>query len=101
MEKPIDALAKRYLYNIPCPFMTDRSRRLNRIVKIAKDYKVHGLIYYNLKFNETWRSEFKSIKDILYRNLSIPTLLIETDYSPLDTDIIRDKVEAFIKLIGG
>ncbi len=101
MEKPIDTLAKRYLYSVPCPFMTDRSRRLNRMVKIAKDYKVHGLIYYNLKFNETWRSEFKSTKDILYRNLSIPALLIETGYSPLDTDIIRDKVEAFIKLIGG
>ena len=101
VEKPIDALAERYLYNVPCPFMTDIQRRLNRIVKIAKDYRVHGLIYYNLKYNETWRAEFKSIKDTLYRELTIPTLLIETDYSPSDIDTIRAKVEAFIKMIGG
>ena len=101
VEKPIDALAERYLYNVPCPFMTDIQRRLNRIVKIAKDYRVHGLIYYNLKYNETWRSEFKSIKDTLYRELTIPTLLIETDYSPSDIGTIRTKVEAFIKMIGG
>jgi len=101
VEKPIDALAERYLYNVPCPFMTDIQRRLNRIVKITKDYRVHGLIYYNLKYNETWKNEFKSIKDTLYRELTIPTLLIETDYSPSDIDTIKTKVEAFIKMIGG
>jgi len=101
MEDPIDVLAKRYLYNVPCPFMTDMKRRLNRLVKIAKDYRVHGVIYYNLKHNETWRSEFKAIKDTLYRELSVPTLLIETDYSPSDTDTTRADVYAFIKRIGG
>ena len=101
MGNPIDALAERYLYNVPCPFMTDLPKKLNRIVKIAKDYGVHGLIYYNLKYCDTWRAEFKSIKDALYRELSVATLLIETDYSPSDVDTIRTKVEAFIKKIGG
>ena len=101
MENPIDALTERYLYNVPCPFMTNLLRRLNRIGKIARDYRVHGLIYYNLKYCDTWRAEFKSIKDTLYRELSVPTLLIETDYSPSDVGTIRTKVEAFIKMIGG
>jgi benzoyl-CoA reductase/2-hydroxyglutaryl-CoA dehydratase subunit BcrC/BadD/HgdB len=101
LEQPIEALAKRYLYNVPCPFMTDITRRLNRIVNIAKDYRVHGLIYYNLNYNETWRAEFKSVKDTLYRELTIPTLLIETDYSQSDTAELSSKVEAFLKMIGG
>ena len=101
MENPIDVLAERYLYNVPCPFMTDRLRRLNSIIKIAKKYGVHGLIYYNLKYCDTWGDEFKSIKDMLYRELLVPTLLIETDYSPPDVGTIRSKVEPFIELIGG
>ncbi len=98
---PIDALAERYLYNIPCPFMTDLPKRLNRVTKIARGYGVHGLIYYNLKYCDTWRAEFKFIKDTLYRELSVPTLLIETDYSSADVGTIRTKVEAFLEMIGG
>jgi benzoyl-CoA reductase/2-hydroxyglutaryl-CoA dehydratase subunit BcrC/BadD/HgdB len=101
LGKPIDILAERYLYNVPCPFMIDKSRKLGRIVKIAKDYRVHGIIYYSLRSNETWRSEFKNIKDTLYSNLAIPTLLIETDYSSADKEEIGVKVESFLKLVGG
>ncbi len=101
LSKPVDILAERYLYNVPCPFMIDSSRRINRILKTAKDYRVHGMIYYNLKSNETWRSEFKVIKDMLYKYLSIPTLLIETDYSNKNIEEIIDKVKSFLKLVGG
>jgi len=101
MGNPIDALAERYLYNVPCPCMTDLPKRLNCITKTARDYGVHGLIYYNLKYCDTWRAEFKFIKETLYRELSVPMLLIETEYSPADVGTIRTKVEAFIKMIGG
>lgn len=98
---PIDALAERYLYNIPCPCMTDLPKRLNRMTKIARDFRVHGLIYYNLKYCDTWRAEFKFINDTLYKELSVPTLLIETEYSPTDVGTIRTKIEAFLEMIGG
>lgn len=98
---PIDALAERYLYNIPCPFMTDLPKRLNRVIRIARDYEIQGLVYYNLKYCDIWRAEFKFIKDALYKELSIPSLLIETDYSPTDVGTIRTKVEAFLEMIGG
>ncbi|UCG54018.1 MAG: 2-hydroxyacyl-CoA dehydratase [Dehalococcoidia bacterium] len=97
---PIDGLAERYLYNIPCPFMTDLPKRLNRMIRIARDYAVQGLIYYNLKYCDIWRAEFKFIKDALYKELSVPSLLIETDYSPTDIGTIRTKVEAFLEMIG-
>ncbi len=98
---PIDTLVEQHLYNVPCSFMTDLPRRLNRIVKMARDYRVHGLIYYSLKYCDTWRAELKAIKNTLYRELSVPTLLIETDYSPSDADTIRNRVEAFLKMMGG
>ena len=101
MGSPIEALAERYLYNIPCPCMTDLDKRLGRMAKIGRDYRVNGLIYYSLKYCDTWRSEFQLIKDHLFNELSIPALLVESDYSPSDVGTIRTKVEAFIELLGG
>ena len=98
---PMEALAERYLYNFPCPFMTARQARINNIVKVARDYRVHGLIYYNLRYCDTWRADFKFISDALYKELSVPALLIETEYSPDDTGVIRTNVESFIEIIGG
>jgi len=98
---PMDALAERYLYNIPCPFMTDLPKRLSRIVKIARDYNIDGIIYYSLKYCDTWRAEFKAVRDTAQKQLSIPTLLIEAEYSPADIGTIKTKVEAFIEMMEG
>jgi len=81
--------------------MTARQARINNIVKVARDYRVHGLIYYNLRYCDTWRADFKFISDALYKELSVPALLIETEYSPDDTGVIRTNVESFIEIIGG
>jgi len=101
VEHPVDTLVERYLYNVPCPSMTDLPRRLDYMLKTAREFKVHGAILYSLEHCGAARSEYKAIKDTLYRELLIPTLLIETDYSMLDADDIRTEVEAFIDILGG
>lgn len=101
MGNPMDVIAERYLYNFPCPFMTDIRMRVNNIIKVARDYQVHGLIFYSLKYCDDWRADFKIIKDALYKELSVPSLLIETEYAPDDTGTIKTNVEAFIKMIEG
>jgi len=101
MGDPIDALAERYLYNVPCPCMTDLDRRLKRTVMLIQDYAVSGVIYYSLKYCDTWRSEFPLIKDYVHKELKTPMLLVESDYSPSDVGTIRTKIEAFIEMIRG
>jgi benzoyl-CoA reductase/2-hydroxyglutaryl-CoA dehydratase subunit BcrC/BadD/HgdB len=81
--------------------MTDLDKRLGRMAKIARDYHVAGMVYYSLKYCDTWRSEYQTIKDHLFNELSIPSLLIESDYSASDVGTIRTKVEAFVELLGG
>ena len=98
---PVEALAERYQYNVPCPFMTDLPKRKARMARIARDYKVQGVIYYNLKYCDTWRAEFNAIRQFLQKELSLPTLLIEAEYSPADIGTIKTKIEAFIEMIGG
>jgi benzoyl-CoA reductase/2-hydroxyglutaryl-CoA dehydratase subunit BcrC/BadD/HgdB len=98
---PVEALAERYLYNIPCACMTDLDKRLNRITRIAGEYRVSGLIYYSLKYCDTWRSEFPLIRNHLNKEAGIPSLLLEPDYSSSDTGIIQTKIEAFIEMVRG
>lgn len=101
MGNPIEALAERYLYNVPCPCMTDIDRRLKRTAMIIQDYDVSGIIYYNLKYCDNWRTEFPILKDYVQKELKTPVLLIESDYSPSDVGTIRTKIEAFIEMIRG
>jgi len=101
MENPIDSLVERYLYNFPCPYIKDLPNRLDRMLKIARNYRVHGLIYYNSKLCDTWRADFKNIENTFYQELLIPTLFIETDYSLSDVETLKRRVEDFIDIIGG
>ena len=98
---PIDLLTERYLYNFTCSFMTDLQIRVNNALKVARDYQVHGMIYYALRHCDTSRADYKYVQDALYNELSVPTLLIETDYASDDTGIIKEQVENFIKRIEG
>ena len=101
MGDPMEALAERYLYNVPCPCMTDLDRRLKRTSMIVQDYDVAGIIYYSLKYCDNWRTEFPLFKDYMQKERNTPLLLIESDYSPSDVGTIRTKIEAFIEMIRG
>jgi benzoyl-CoA reductase/2-hydroxyglutaryl-CoA dehydratase subunit BcrC/BadD/HgdB len=98
---PLDALAERYFYNVPCPCMIDMDRRKKRAAAIVKDYRVAGVIYYSLKYCDTWRSEFKTIKEYVLQETGVPSLLVESNYSPSDIGITRTKIEAFLEMVGG
>lgn len=100
-DPPIAALAERYLLNLPCPFMMDLGMRLEYVAKVARENKVNGLIYYNLKYCESYRAEVKTFENALRKTVGIPVLLIETEYSPSDVGTIRTKVEAFLEMISG
>ncbi len=68
---------------------------------MVQDFRVEGVIYYNLKFCDTWRLEYKVIKDYLSQKTGTPVLLVESDYSPTDMGTIQTKIEAFIEMIRG
>ncbi len=98
---PMNGLAERYLHNIPCAYMTDTTMRLNYVVARARESRAQGLIYYSLKSCDTFRSEFRIFEETLRRELGIPTLLIETEYSPADMGTTRTKIEAFLEMLRG
>jgi benzoyl-CoA reductase/2-hydroxyglutaryl-CoA dehydratase subunit BcrC/BadD/HgdB len=97
----IDGLVDRYLYNIPCAHMMDFMMRLNYVIATAREGNSQGLIYYNLKSCDTYRAEFREFEEDIKKELGIPSLLIETEYSPADIGTTRTKIEAFLEMLRG
>ncbi len=100
-EDPLDLLTAQHLYSVPCPYGADPPWRRHYLVRLARAAHVHGLIYYNLGHDQALQADYKFIKENLYRELVVPTLLIATHYGADDAQDIRAKAEAFIELLGG
>lgn len=97
MEDMIKNLADRYL-NINCACFTPNDGRIEDVLKYANEYKVDGVINYNLSFCHTYAIEYGRVEKALKEN-NIPIIMIETDYSSQDTGQIKTRVEAFLEMI--
>jgi benzoyl-CoA reductase/2-hydroxyglutaryl-CoA dehydratase subunit BcrC/BadD/HgdB len=99
-QDPYLALSRRYLNRISCPRMyADYPRRLGKLLEMAKEANVDGVILEHLKFCETWGVD----SNMLFRNFrdhGIPTLRLERDYRPSSVGQIRTRVQAFIESLG-
>ena len=98
VEEQIDALANRYM-GINCACFTPNTGRINDIIRLAKEYKVDGVIDVNLKFCSLYDVEGYTVERAL-KEAGIPVMGIETDYTDNDAEQLRTRIGAFIEMIG-
>ena len=96
---PICALAERY-YHLPCSVMTPNDRRLDSLRRLVKEYRAECVIEVILQACLTYDVESFRIKRLCEKELGIPYLCIETDYSPSDSARLATRVEALFELVG-
>ena len=94
---PWEALAERYL-EIPCACMTPNDQRIARIVDLAKQYEVQGVVYYTLQFCHAYNIERLRVQRALKKE-KIPLLAIESDYGDSDREQIGIRIDAFLEMI--
>lgn len=97
LDEQIQALAKRYM-NINCACFTPNSGRIDDILRLAKEYKVDGIIDVNLKFCNLYDTEGYFVERAM-KEAGIPVLGIETDYTDSDAQQLRTRVSAFIEML--
>ena len=95
----VQALSERYM-NINCACFTPNHARIDDIIRLAKEYKVDGIIDVNLKFCNLYDAEGFFVERAL-KEAGIPVLGIETDYTDTDSQQLRTRVEAFVELLKG
>lgn len=97
VEEQIQALAERYM-NINCACFTPNEGRIDDILRLAREYKVDGIIDVNLKFCSLYDTEGYFVERAM-KEAGIPVLGIETDYTDSDAQQLRTRVSAFIEML--
>jgi benzoyl-CoA reductase/2-hydroxyglutaryl-CoA dehydratase subunit BcrC/BadD/HgdB len=97
-ERPIETMSERCLYNAPCECRGDDRARLDRMVRIARSYRVHGLLYYNSE-NLDVAEDYKLVDSAFYRELSVPAFLITGN--DLENAELSVRIKEYIDIIGG
>jgi benzoyl-CoA reductase/2-hydroxyglutaryl-CoA dehydratase subunit BcrC/BadD/HgdB len=96
MDDQLKAIADRYM-QIHCACFTPNTERIDDIVRLAKEYKVDGVVHYNLLFCHTYANEAVKVRKALEK-AGIPLLCVETDYGD-DSGQLRTRIDAFLEMI--
>ncbi len=95
----MENIARKYLVNrVPCAFQGQGTReRMDFLRKLATDYKVDGVIWYQLRYCETYNVEYHYVHGN-FQKMGIPIMKIESEYDPSDHGQISTRIEAFLEI---
>jgi benzoyl-CoA reductase/2-hydroxyglutaryl-CoA dehydratase subunit BcrC/BadD/HgdB len=95
---PVVALAEKY-FRLPCSVMTRNNRRLDVLRDLAREYRAQCVVDLVWQACLTYDVESYFVKQLAEKDLGVPYLRIETDYSPSDSTRIALRVEALFETI--
>lgn len=95
LDAQIAAIAARYL-TIDCSCFSPNDERIASVARLARDYRVDGVVQYVLQYCHTYNVEAVRVASAL-KESGVPSLKIVTDYSEEDTGQLRIRVEAFLE----
>jgi benzoyl-CoA reductase/2-hydroxyglutaryl-CoA dehydratase subunit BcrC/BadD/HgdB len=99
-EDPIVALAQKY-FRLPCSVMTRNDRRMDVLRELAAEYRPQCIVDLIWQACLTYDVESYLVKELAEKELGIPYLRIETDYSPSDSARIALRFEALFETVRG
>ncbi len=92
----IEALADRTLKPCTCPIFSRNDDRQRRLLAMAADFAVDGVVYQAFAGCHVYEMEYRSIAKTLSA-AEIPMLYVETDYGADDQGQLSTRIEAFIE----
>lgn len=96
-EDIVEAIAARYL-EIGCSVMSPNTKRMELISRLVEEYRVDGIVEVDLQACTPYTVEACSVQK-LARDLGVPYISIETDYSKNDLGQLSTRMEAFIEIL--
>jgi len=93
-------LAQSYFMDRVCPgWFRPGTERLDFLIKLAKEYKAAGMIWYQLMYRESYKVESYFFPDILRKETGLNMLTLESEYDTAETGPMKTRIETFIKTI--
>jgi len=97
-QTPLEAISRRYLNNFPCARMYPSDERFNRIIELARDFKVEGVISQIIRYCVPYAHDLPLITDRL-KAQGIPTLALDVEYGTSGSGQIQTRVQAFLEML--
>lgn len=93
----IEAIAERYL-GIGCAVMSPNPGRMALLRELCAEYKVEGIVDIVLQSCHHYSIERYEVRETA-RELGLPYMSVETDYSPSDSGQLSTRLGAFIEML--
>jgi len=97
-KTPLQAISRRYLNNFPCARMFPSDERFNRIIELARDFKVEGVVSQIIRYCVPYAHDLPLITDRL-KAQGIPTLALDVEYGTSGSGQIQTRVQAFLEML--
>lgn len=95
---PMEGIARHYLFNRPQEAMIYQSNRFEHIFKMAKDYRVDGVIAEVFPYCAPLENDKPWLKKEMARR-GIPLLELELEYCEQPSGQMKTRVEAFLEML--
>jgi benzoyl-CoA reductase/2-hydroxyglutaryl-CoA dehydratase subunit BcrC/BadD/HgdB len=99
----LDGLIEGYLDRFPhaaLPKMeVETDRKLSTLLDLVRSRHAQGVIYYSLRYCDPFSFKMLSTKEYLKR-AKVPLLEVQTDYGTMDLESVRNRVCAFVEMLG-
>jgi len=95
---PLEAISRRYLSNFPCARMVPSDGRFERILQLAREYRIDGVISQIIRYCVPYAHDLPLMTEKL-RQINIPTLALDVEYGTSGSGQIRTRVQAFLEML--
>lgn len=95
---PLQAISQRYLNNFPCARMFPSDERFNRILDLARDFRVDGVISQIIRYCVPYAHDLPLLTQRLQAQ-GIPTLSLDVEYGTSGSGQIQTRVQAFLEML--
>jgi benzoyl-CoA reductase/2-hydroxyglutaryl-CoA dehydratase subunit BcrC/BadD/HgdB len=85
-----------FMKRVPPAWFRPGRERLDFICRLAREFRVDGVIWYHLMFREPYKMESYYFPDILRKTTGLGMLLLESDYGAMETGAMKTKIESYL-----
>jgi bzd-type benzoyl-CoA reductase N subunit len=94
----LQSIARRYLDNFPCARMVPSDGRFSRVLALAKDYRVDGVVSQIIRYCVPYAHDQPLITARL-KDIGVSTLSLDVEYGTSGSGQIRTRVQAFLEML--
>ncbi len=97
-EPPLLSLSRRYLNNFPCARMVPSDDRFNRIIALARDFNVDGVVSQIIRYCVSYAHDLPLLREKLGQ-VGVPVLALDVEYGTPGSGQIQTRVQAFLEML--